>query len=41
MVVFLSDNESDVEGLFQPLDADGLVMRKADWLHNYGVIDKW
>ncbi len=41
VVVFLSDNESDVEGLFQRLDADGPVMRQADWLHKYGVIDKW
>ena len=41
VVVFLSDHESDVEGLFQPLDGDGPVMRQADWLHNYGVISKW
>ena len=41
VVVFLSDNESDVQDLFQPRDADGPVMRQADWLHNYGVIDKW
>lgn len=41
VVVFLSDNESDVEGLFQPLDADETVMRLVDWLHNYGAIDKW
>jgi hypothetical protein len=40
VVVFLSDHESDVDGLFEPTEADG-PMRKADWLYDRGVIERW
>jgi hypothetical protein len=41
VVVFLSDDESDVEGLFEPTDAARPIIRQADWLHHHGVIEKW
>jgi hypothetical protein len=41
VVVLLSDNESDVEGLFAPIDAGPTIMRRADWLYQHGVIEKW
>jgi hypothetical protein len=40
-VVFLSDDVSDVEGLFEPTDDGHRVYGRADWLHDHGVIDKW
>jgi hypothetical protein len=41
VVVFLSDDESAIEGLFEPTDADRPIIRQADWLHHHGVIEKW
>jgi hypothetical protein len=39
--VFLSDNSSDVESLFEPMVAESPRMRTADWLENCGIIEKW
>ncbi len=41
VVVFLSDRESDVEGLFQTTEVARPPKRRADWLHDHGVIEKW
>ena len=41
VVLFLSDDESDVEGLFEPIDAGHPIFRQADWLYTLGVIEKW
>jgi hypothetical protein len=41
VVVFLSDEASDVEGLFKPDDAGRPIRRKAEWLNLHGVIEKW
>jgi hypothetical protein len=41
VVVFLSQCESDVAGLFEPTDPASPLIRQADWLHHYGVIEKW
>ncbi len=41
VVVFLSDDESDVEGLFESTDAGRPIIGQADWLHHHGVIEKW
>jgi hypothetical protein len=41
VVVFLSDNESDVEGLLGPAGVGRTVMRRADWFYEHGVIEKW
>ena len=41
VVVFLSDDESDVEGLFESTDAGRPIIGQADRLHHHGVIEKW
>jgi hypothetical protein len=41
VVVFLSDNEADVEGLFEPIDAGRPMLRQADWLYIHGLIERW
>jgi hypothetical protein len=41
VVVFLSDDASDVGGLFEPTDAGRPIIRKADWLYHHGVIERW
>jgi hypothetical protein len=41
VVVFLSIDESDVEGLFEPAAAGRTIMRRAAWLYEHGVIEKW
>jgi hypothetical protein len=41
MAVFLSDDETDVECLFEPPEAGSPIIRQADWLYHYGVIEKW
>ncbi len=41
VVVFLSDDASDVEGLFEPTDAGHPRVRRADWLYDRGVIERW
>jgi hypothetical protein len=41
VVVFLSDNEADVGGLFEPVDAGQQIFRRADWLYIHGIIEKW
>ena len=41
VVVFLTDDESDVEGLFKSTDAGRPIIGQADWLHHHGVIEKW
>jgi hypothetical protein len=41
VVVFLSDRESDVEGLFQTTAENHPAKRQADWLYDLGVIEKW
>src|SRR5262249_6368137 len=39
--VFLSDDASDVEGLFEPTDAGRPIIRQADWLYHHGLIERW
>jgi hypothetical protein len=41
IVVFLSDSYSDVESLLKPDVGQPTPVRKADWLDDYGVIEKW
>jgi hypothetical protein len=41
VVVFLSDCESDVDGLFEPTNSGHPILRQADWLHDHSVIEKW
>jgi hypothetical protein len=41
VVVFLSDDASDVEDRFEPDEAGRPIRSKADWLHLHGVIEKW
>jgi hypothetical protein len=41
VVIFLSDDETHVEGLFEPIRAGRSILRQADWLHDFGVIEKW
>src|SRR5262249_58989994 len=41
VVVFLSDDASDVEGLFEPTDAGRPIIRQADWLYHHGLIERW
>lgn len=41
VVIFLSDDVSDVEGLFDPTDAGLPRVRRADWLYDRGVIERW
>ncbi len=41
IVVFLSDSQSDVEGIFGSINTGRPIIRQADWLEHYGVIEKW
>jgi hypothetical protein len=41
VVVFLADDESAVGGLFEPTSGDRSISRRADWLHDHGVIERW
>jgi hypothetical protein len=41
VVVFLSDDQADVEGLLEPVDAGRPIIRRADWLYSHGVREKW
>jgi hypothetical protein len=41
VVLFLSKNESDIEGLFDPTDAGRPIIGQADWLYHHGAIEKW
>jgi hypothetical protein len=41
VVVILSDNQADVEGLFEPIDGGRPIFRQADWLYIHGIIERW
>jgi hypothetical protein len=41
VVVFLSNDELDIAGLFDPASAGSPPIRQADWLYEYSVIEKW
>jgi hypothetical protein len=41
VVIFLSNDGSEVERLVQPTDADRPIISKADLLYDRGVIEKW
>ena len=41
VVAFLAEDESVVGRLFGPTSDDRSISRRADWLHDHGIIEKW
>jgi hypothetical protein len=41
VVAFLSNDQTDIEGLFEPIARGHPIFRQADWLYHHGLIERW